>query len=64
MTIIVHCLGTPGTLVIVLLIDDPAVIASDSVDLRLYVKESLKIKELSAYKYLNANISSLELNLW
>ena len=44
--------------------DDPAVIATDSDDLRLYVKESFKIKELSAYKYLNGNIGSLELNLW
>ena len=44
--------------------DDPAIIASDCDNLRLYVKESLKIKELSAYKYLNGNTGSLELNLW
>ena len=44
--------------------DDPAILASDSDELRLYIKESIKIKELSAHKSLNGNIGSMDLNLW
>ena len=49
-----HCIG----------FDTPSIIATDNVDLRLYVKESLKIKELAAYKSLNGNVGSLEMHLW
>ena len=44
--------------------DEPAVIASDSSEMRLYIKESLKIQELSAHKSLNGNVGSMELHLW
>ena len=44
--------------------DEPSIIASDCNELRLYVKESFKIKELSAHKYLNGNVGSMELKLW
>ena len=49
-----HCVG----------FDTPSVIASDTMDLRLYVKESFKIKEFAAHKSLNGNVGSLELHLW
>ena len=44
--------------------EEPSIIASDSDELRLYIKESLKIKELSANKSLNGNIGSMDLHLW
>ena len=44
--------------------DAPTIVATDNVDLRLYVKESIKIKELSAHKSLNGNVGSLDLHLW
>ena len=44
--------------------DQPAVIASDTDELRLYVKESLKIKELAAHRSLNGNVGSMDLKLW
>ena len=42
----------------------PSILASDQNRTRLYVKESLKIKDLSAYLSLNGNIGSMELKLW
>ena len=44
--------------------DKPDIIASDPDEQRLYVKESLKILELSAHKSLNGNIGSFDLKLW
>lgn len=44
--------------------DEPSIDASDCDELRLYIKESFKIKELSAYKSLNGNVGSMELKLW
>ena len=44
--------------------DDPAIIATDSDEQRLYVKESLKIRELQAHNSLNGNVGSLDLKLW
>ena len=44
--------------------DEPAIIASDTNEMRLYIKESLKIKELAAYRSLNGNIGSMDLKLW
>ena len=42
----------------------PVILASDQDRSRLYVKESLKIRELSAYLSLNGNVGSNELKLW
>ena len=47
-----------------LCMDTPEIIASDSLKSQLLIKESLKIKELCAYKSLNGNIGSYELHLW
>ena len=44
--------------------DNPHILATDSNKERLYVKESLHIRELQAYKTLNGNIGSVELKLW
>ena len=44
--------------------EEPAIIASDSNEQRLYIKESLKIKELSAHQSLNGNVGSIDLQLW
>ena len=44
--------------------DETSIIASDNDEMRLYVKESFKIKELSAQKFLNGNVGSMELKLW
>ena len=44
--------------------DDPGIVASDSNEQRLYIKESLKIKELSAHQSLNGNVGSIDLQLW
>ena len=43
---------------------NPLILATDCNRSRLYVKESLKIKDLSAYLSLNGNIGSMELKLW
>ena len=43
---------------------NPEVIASDQIKIRLSIKESLKIKELAAYRSLNGNQGSFELKLW
>ena len=42
----------------------PVIVASDQDRSRLYVKETLKIRELSAHLSLNGNIGSNELKLW
>ena len=42
----------------------PEIIASDHDRARLYVKEALKITELSAHLSLNGAVSSSELKLW
>ena len=44
--------------------DEPNILAMDSVRSKLLIKESLKIKELCAYKSLNGNSGSFELYLW
>ena len=44
--------------------ENASIIATDSSDFRLCVKETLKIRELAAYKSLNGNIGSMELKLW
>ena len=44
--------------------DAPTIVATDNVDLCLYIKESIKIKELSAHKSLDGNVGSLDLHLW
>ena len=43
---------------------NPAVISVDNNDYHLQIKEALKIKDLTAYNSLNANIKSCELKLW
>ena len=48
----------------VIAFDEPAVVASDTNELRLYIKESLKIKELAAHRSLNGNTGSMDLKLW
>ena len=42
----------------------PVVLATDKDRSRLYIKESLKIRELSAHLSLNGNVGSNELKLW
>ena len=44
--------------------DSVSVLTSDSVKSRLYVKEALKIRELSAHLSLNRNVRGCELKLW
>ena len=44
--------------------DLPDVLASDVCKTRLFIKESLKILELKAFKSLNGNQGSFELKLW
>ena len=44
--------------------DNPKVLASDNIKIRLQVKETLLIKDLAAYKSLNVNIDSFECKLW
>ena len=44
--------------------DNPKVLASDNIKIRLQVKETLLIKELAAYKSLNVNIDWFECKLW
>ena len=44
--------------------DHASVIATDINDFRLCIKESILIRELSAYKSLNGNVGSMELKLW
>ena len=44
--------------------DNPGILTSDSNELRLYIKETFKINELSAHKSLNGNSGSLDLKLW
>ena len=44
--------------------DNPAIITSDTDEQRLYVKETLKIVEMSANKSLNGNLGSFDLKLW
>ena len=43
---------------------NPSILATDQNRSRLYVKESLNIKDLSAYRSLNGNVGSMELKLW
>ena len=43
---------------------NPEILAMDNCDFRLTIKEAIKIKELSAHRSLNANISSVELKLF
>ena len=42
----------------------PQVLAQDTCKTRLFIKESLKIQELRAYKSLNGNQGSFDLQLW
>ena len=42
----------------------PEVLATDSFRTRLYIKETLKIVDLCAFKSLNGNCGSFELKLW
>ena len=42
----------------------PSVVASDSIELRLLIKESLLIRDLTADLSLNCNVGSTELRLW
>ena len=44
--------------------EEPSVLACDSNVERLYVKESLEITKLAAYRYINANTSSTNMKLW
>ena len=43
---------------------NPKILATDDNFFRLQIKETLKIKELGAYKSLNGNTGSFRLNLW
>ena len=45
-------------------LDNPEVLASDSVQSRLYIKEALYIKDYSAYNSLNGTLRSCDLKLW
>ena len=42
----------------------PEIVAQDVCKTRLFIKESLKIQELRAYKSLNGNQGSFDLHLW
>ena len=44
--------------------DNPKVLASDNIKIRLQVKETLLIKELAASKSLNVNTDSFECKVW
>ena len=44
--------------------DLPEVLASDMCKTRLFVKETLKIQELKAFRSLTGNQGSFELRLW
>ena len=44
--------------------NNPSVVASDSIELRLLIKESLLIRDLTADLSLNFNVGSTELRLW
>ena len=44
--------------------NEPTILAMDNNKTKLFIKESLKIKELCAYKSLNGNTGSFELYLW
>ena len=44
--------------------DAATVLASDSNKIGLLIKETLKIKELGAYRSLNRNTGSFDLQLW
>ena len=44
--------------------ENPKILAMDSCDFRLTIKESIIIKDLNAHRSLNANISSVELKLF
>ena len=43
---------------------NPEVLTSDRIKTRLYIKETMKIQELSAYRSLKGNQGSFELKLW
>ena len=43
---------------------DPKILATDSFKTRLYIKETLKIIDLCAFKSLNGNAGSFELKLF
>ena len=45
-------------------LDNPCILACDSISERLYIKEAFKIQELMAYKSLNRNVSSVDMKLW
>ena len=44
--------------------DSPEVLATDCFRTRLYIKETLKIQELKAFKSLTGNQGSFDLKLW
>ena len=44
--------------------EHPKILASDNIKIRLQIKETLLIKDLAAYKYLNVNIDSFDCKLW
>ena len=43
---------------------NPQILATDTSDYRLSIKESIKISDLKAHFSLNANVRSVELMLW
>ena len=45
-------------------VNSPKILAFDSNKSRLFVKESLLIRETGAYKSLNGNVGSVDLRLW
>ena len=45
-------------------IENPEVLAVDSLKSRLYIKEALFIKDYAAYNSLNGNLRSCDLKLW
>ena len=48
----------------ILIFTCPDILANDQVKLRLQIKETLRIKEQTAYKFLNQNTGSFPLMLW
>ena len=45
-------------------VEKPEVLATDSVQSRLYIKEALYIKDYNAYNSLNGTLRSCDLKLW
>ena len=45
-------------------LENPEILAFDSLQSRLYIKEALYIKDYTAYNSLNGNLRSCDLKLW